>query len=219
MTDVTHVTNVTNVTDVTNVTVMSFHENHIELAKKLSNSPHVLCTQHLIEDGEPIPKYFLKPDSEEFYWCSNYQFSIHPKNNNKLSDVLNEDGKVLYNNIRKLVLSSIPQKTIDVYTLEYVNSGSWFADQTSKYYLNANDKIKGAFNSFDNISIKGRIIGTKTWINTSPCIFVNIEEGWCFTKNGSIYKLLEHKTFLEIEDLMYSDTFKIEVGHDHKVEQ
>ena len=50
-------------------------------------------------------------------------------------------------------------------------------------------------------------------------IFVNIEEGWCFTKNGSIYKLLEHKTFLEIEDLMYSDTFKIEVGHDHKVEQ
>jgi hypothetical protein len=163
------------------------------MSENFSGNPYIVLTNHLSDPGEPIPKYYLNPDSLEYYACACYQVSMYPmtsKNDVNVLDILNESGKELYRCIQNKCQNEPPKNTLEMYSIRYVNSGSWFADETSHYYTDNPDSYKGSFNTFQNMIIHGKIKDTDEWMQTSPCIFVNEKEGWCFTKSGNHYKLI-----------------------------
>lgn len=104
-------------------------------------------------------------------------------------------GQGVYDDILKKVENREFKDTFISCSVDYSNSGSWFSDQNSKWYNkyeNIEENCAGAFNTFYNICITGKLVNDK-YCTTSPCIFYCLptaeSDGWCFTKSCSLYCL------------------------------
>ena len=180
----------------------SFYLKQLKLAEDLEGA--VICVRHLIQgdQGPPFVEMFLEPESPEFFWrCSN-QVSLYPTRSKSLFAILNDDGKELYQSIKDLYLKSEPKKTFQTYSVCPQESGNWFADKTSKFWNE--DFGVASIHSFENRIVLGKTASGE-WFTTSPCIFIDTDEGWCFTRSGSFYKLETQMDYFECNHLMQND--------------
>ena len=179
----------------------TFYQKQLELVNEVGDS--IVCLRHLLGDpGEPIPTYFLKPDCEEYYRCCSEQVTMHPRYSQSLDEILNDAGKELYQKIKEKANNTIPKKEFEMYCIIPVRSGSWFSDQTSKYH----GGVKATFNSFENLAVWGK--SENDYYQTSPCFFINVNEGWCYTKSGSFYKLKSELSYCEFHKIIQENQEK-----------
>ena len=142
----------------------------------------------------------MNTSSKEFFFAGNYQITLYPVYSESIEDMLNSRGLQIYSDVR--ASEKLFKAEFDVYVLLKENSGSWTPDNKSPFFDSSSTPLH-CFNSWNNYTILGRQISSSSknngqWFKTSCCIFVNPDEHWCFTSNGSFYKL---GTLISIEDM------------------
>ena len=155
---------------------------------RMKGHEHLLILSNPCETNQETSK-LLKKDSIEYYHLCISQVTIQPEDPNvPLKNILSDYGLMVYDYACNLAKQP-PKDEFTEYTLDRINSGSWFAEKESKYYNP--DEPGGFFNSFNNVVVIGKTLKTeeKSFTKTSPCLFVNTKEGWVYTKSGSLYKL------------------------------
>ena len=173
--------------------LLADEENNL-LTKKIAeinSSPHLLVTN----THQSEYKSLLKSESHEYYLFSMLQCTISPLPGNDIKCVLSKKGLELYEEVSKKVKDGLFKDTFLEHQLEKGNSGPWFALENSPWFGKSKyieDGFVGSFNSWNNTHIHG-VSEKQGRISTSTCIFVinstSDEEGWCYTKSGSLYKL------------------------------
>ena len=166
-----------------------------EKINKFKENTHILIT----ETSTSNFKQLLKSDSKEYFLFAFSQCTISPLPGNNLNDILSEKGHELYNQVLKKVKDCVFKDTISNYSIQNIESGKWFALENSPWFDKCKpygDGITGTFHSWQNIQIKG--FAEKhafSFINTSSCVFfveaTDNDDGWCYTKSGSLYKLIK----------------------------
>lgn len=141
-------------------------------------------------------KQLLKNDTHEYYLFASNQCTIYPLPQNKLKNILSSQGLALLEDIlRKVKCKEFKDSALD-YSICPQNSGYWMALKNSRWfgvstYWEAG--IEGSLNTFFNKCIEGRFEKADNRLTTSPCVFIveasEFEDGWCYTKSGSLYKL------------------------------
>ena len=162
-----------------------------EKFNQLATCSHVLFTKTSQSDF----KQFLKSDSEEYFRFALNQCTILPQPGNNLMDILTEKGQDLYNQILQKVKGRLFKDTISEYTIQHGESGKWFALENSPWFDKCKpfgNGITGTFHSWQNVQING-FAEKQGRITTSSCVFfvqaTESEDGWCYTKSGSLYNL------------------------------
>ena len=159
-----------------------------DIVDHMNKHDHLLILTNPSDPNHTTSK-LLKKDSLEYYKLCLFQVTIQPENpDTPLKDILSEYGLMVYEYACNLAKIGAKDEFME-YTLEQSNSGAWFTDKESPYF---DPDECGFFNSFKNIIVVGKTKNTKEdqFTTTSPCIFVNKEEGWCYTRSGNIYKLV-----------------------------
>lgn len=83
------------------------------------------------------------------------------------------------------------------YNIEYSRTGSWFADENSRWFDKHHRIEKGTAGclcTWNNLNVVGKTVkSNEKFVQTSPCVFIvydeNSEKGWCYTANESLYCL------------------------------
>jgi hypothetical protein len=161
---------------------------NLRLDTAISMFPNVYVTPVIesVDKNIPIAKELLKPNTREIYEACEWQYTILPLDENKLSDILNDYGVKFYANVMLSVNAKEFKDTI--YNPQFANkhSGMWIADKSSPYHKD--DECLGCLNSWTNVVVSGRSEVHDKDIVTSPCIFITSD--WCYTRSGSLYKLI-----------------------------
>lgn len=164
-----------------------------ETINRLNSHPNVLCSN--IDLSNIDYKQLLKEDSHEYYLFAFQQYTIKPLPGNVLNDVLSSKGVELFNSIVQKVKDRAFKDSFLTYEVCMDRSGNWFAAESSPWYGKSEyweDGILGAFVTWNNNFINGNS-EKQGAICTSTCIFIveptETEDGWCYTKSGSLYKL------------------------------
>lgn len=162
---------------------------------QVNSSPHILMSNLPQSDC----KLLLKPDSHEYYLFAMYQHTIIPLPGNNIRDILTQDGLTLYEQVLQKVKDGLFKDTFFEHKIQKGQSGRWFALENSPWFGKSEyceKGIVGAFCTWQNSYVHG-LAEKQGMISTSPCIFLmessNIQDGWCYTKSGSLYKLTYQK--------------------------
>jgi hypothetical protein len=146
---------------------------------------------------------FLKPETQEYYLFSSYQYTVKALPGNNLKDILSQEGLKLFDELNQQVhREEVVKHPLLNYKLSHSNSGPWESDQNSLWYSSPNNfepEIRGILNTFNNVCVQGNVAFVDSrWkigeiVTTSPCVFIveptATEDGWCYTKSGSLYVL------------------------------
>ena len=151
--------------------------------------PKVIFRRPFMEDANdeaPAAKY-IKPDTKEYYYLSSNQYTVRTGDESTdLSDILTEEGKVLFDESQDKFKKGEYKDTFTEYCRDPGRSGFWSADESSKYF-DANKEVRGCLNSWNNVRVTGISNKCNECMTTSPVIFIT--ENWCLTRSGSLYKL------------------------------
>lgn len=172
--------------------------------------------------GIPMATELLKDYTKEKYDVCELQYTIYKENEegiivttpSEIMDILNEDGKDIYNLVLKKVEEGIYKDVFTKYSILREHSGVWIANKDPEYeqYAKHLEGVNATLNSFRNIRITGLSESLQKVIDTSVCLFFNrskiddneniIEDGWCLTRSGSLYKLKQEISRFEMNDLV-----------------
>ena len=126
---------------------------------------------------------YMRTDCIEYYNAPEALSTIPSHMLGNYDGILNERGIELFNKAEAGINDSC--KTIVKYNFGTENSGPWFPDTESIYYLKTDFSMLNSHSNFRVIGITSELKP----INTSPAIFIT--KTWCLTKSGTIYKLGE----------------------------
>ena len=130
----------------------------------------------------------LKENCLEYFLCSIDQITTKPHNKKtNYKDILNKEGLKIYEKICEKIKKKEFKDEISIKEIYTHQSGTWCADEESPFY-NKNDN-KMILNTYNNCSFIG-VLKEKEII-TSTILMYNIDENWCFTISGSLYKLVK----------------------------
>ena len=141
------------------------------------------------KDISPVSIY-IDEDCREYYFLSNQQYTV-PSNAE-----LSKDGQELLGQAKNNFDNHLYKDVFVKYYIDHSNSGIWIPDPENKFYNN--DPIH--LNTFNNIQIHGLSAKQEKILTTSPIVIMN--ENWCLTKSGNIYKLGERINFEQYYKLM-----------------
>lgn len=170
-------------------------QQRLDMAEKLS--PQVVMCKEVpgfIKSDKPFARELLTPGTKEMYNCCEWQYSIILCPGSTFEDVLNTRGMKMLRRAREMVKANQFNDTIYEYHTLFEASGLWTADQQSQYH---SGKITASLCSLNNICVSGTSgkehDAKKNVISTSACVFINEQEGWCYTQSGSLYKINKNK--------------------------
>ena len=169
------------------------NEQENKILDDLKDCDSLLIVPQLLKES-PFAERYLKKDTFEYYLVANQQYSIYPVEWNntvpKLEDILNKDGLRLLIYVQMNVAKNNFKDTILNFNVDPSQSGRWYDTPESSYSSFYNKgNIGCTLNSWKNMVITGKSEASNERITTSPCIFINQDEGWCFTLSGSLYRL------------------------------
>lgn len=162
--------------------------------------PNISKTTIIYDSNEtyetPAQKY-LKVNTREYYQSSLFQTSVYPLNLEETYEhILNDRGLQVYKQAQQNVNDKKFDSEFIDFAIQFSNSGGWFADEKSDFY--DPDEQQGYINSFKDVTILGLRESDRQYITTSPCIFYNLKEKWCLTQSGSLYKLNNEMSHLDM---------------------
>lgn len=141
----------------------------------------------------PFAYELLKEDTEERYNACEAQYTIILEKDNRLEDVLNEQGLRLYLAVLRKVEAQEFKNVLVPYAVEFGHSGMWHCNKKSPFF-DAKEGVCAFLNTFRNKLVVGYVKEMNKILSTSACIFVT--EEWCYTRSGSLYKLEGEQTEL-----------------------
>ena len=118
----------------------------------------------------------------------------------KILNILSDKGKKIFQQAKERAEKEDFKGTFLNYELKYSRTGTWFADENSKWF-EKNCRIekgtKGCICTWNNIYVIGQTIESKEmFVQTSSCIFIvydiDRKKGWCYTASGSLYCIQEN---------------------------
>lgn len=176
----------------------------LKLVDKISE--HVVCLRPLVhgDQGDSIAYRFINPECPEYYWIASDQVSLYPFQSASLDDILSAAGKELFKAVSNEWenVKNNPKRVILSYAIVPVESGYWFADQQSKYWNELHGQA--SLHSFQNWAVLGKLQDGQ-WIQTSPCIFIDTTNGWCYTKSGNFYRIENESGIIETHQQIARD--------------
>ena len=149
---------------------------------------------------------WVQENTQQHYFLANEQISLYPLS--EYTDVLTEKGQKYLTYCQQLADANEFKGEFVEYYVEFIRTGSWFADKTSQFYNTKHPfldgEVEGAWCTWRNACVVGLTSSGKP-MKTSACvILMNEGDGvhWCYTYSGSMYKLgKEATTFEEREEI------------------
>lgn len=150
---------------------------------------------------------YILPQVQEFYYIPSKCITIPRNNTGDYNEILNIRGVSLFKKILFDVKNDKFKDTFTHYQIQQSPSGMWIPNILSNHY---NDEDMIMLNTLENIIIVGltdklfndnkeKKYSERKSINTSIILFYTNE--WCYTNNGSLYKLgKKYDCFTDLKD-------------------
>ena len=143
-----------------------------------------------------MAKYYLKPDSTEYFYADTLQITITCVN----LDSLNEKGLTLYQLIIDKMVNNEFKDTITNVKISPERSGFWTANKNHPFYdtFKKDAEYESAMCSWNNR--KARFTDS-SGIELVSNIILMYTQSWIYTNSDSIYKIDNSITPLDISSL------------------
>ena len=131
-----------------------------------------------------MAKYYLKPDSVEYFYADSLQITVPCKN----LDVLNENGISFYESILKKFLEGKIKDTVSNVEIKPERSGFWSVNKDHPFYdtYKKDTECEGTLCSWNNKVAK---FTNSEGIELICSIIIMHTPSWIYTSSGSLYKI------------------------------